>query len=234
MWLDGIYMAEPFLTDYAASFDQPKWFDEAVFQIEEIYKRTLDQETGLLYHAWDESREQRWSNPENSQSKHFWSRGMGWYVMAIVDVLDYLPKEHPGRKTLIDILTRTCDALLQVRDEKTGLWFQVLDMAGKEGNYIEGSGSAMFIYAYAKGARQAYLPESYHEIAASAFDDMIEVLVEDGEDGFPVLTNVCGGAGLGGNPYREADYAYYINERKVDNDQKGIAPLIMAAIELGK
>ncbi len=234
MWLDGIYMAEPMLADYASTFDQPAWFDEAVFQIREVYSRTLDPDTGLLYHAWDESRGQRWCNPETGQSKHFWGRGMGWYVMAIVEVLDYLPEDHPGRTDLIGILSRTCDALMKVRDEKTGLWFQVLDMGGQEGNYIEGSGSAMFIYTFAKGANRGYLSKTYHDIADEAFDQLIDVLVTEGEDGYPVLTNVCGGAGLGGNPYREADYGYYINEKRVDNDQKGVAPLIMAAVELGK
>lgn len=234
MWLDGIYMAHPMLTEYASEFDKPEWFDDLAFQIQLIYEKTLDPETGLLYHGWDESREQRWSNPETGQSEHFWSRAMGWYVMAIVDVLDYFPEEHPERPKLIEILNNTCEALLKVQDEKTGLWHQVLDMGGQEGNYIEGSGSAMYIYAFAKGSGNGYLPERYMEIADEAFDHMIEFQVIEGDDGYPVLTNVCGGAGLGGNPYREGDYDYYIHERKVDNDQKGVAPLILAAIELGK
>lgn len=233
MWLDGIYMAQPFLTAYAKEFDQPKWFDEATFQIGLIYEKTLDPSTGLLYHAWDESRQQRWCNPETGQSMHFWGRGMGWYVMAIVDVLDFLPEDHPERDHLIEILNLTCEALVKVQDKETGLWFQVLDMGGKEGNYIEGSGSAMFTYAFAKGARKGYLPEKYLDIAGEAFDDIIRVLVIEDEDGYPVLTDVCGGAGLGGDPYREGDYEYYIHERKVNNDQKGVAPLILAGIELG-
>jgi unsaturated rhamnogalacturonyl hydrolase len=119
-------------------------------------------------------------------------------------------------------------------DTKTGLWHQVLDMGGREGNYIEGSGSAMFIYTFAKGAKKGYLHESFLQIADKSFDALINVLVVEGDDGLPLLTNVCGGCGLGGNPYREADYEYYINEKRVDNDQKGVAPLILAAIELGK
>ncbi len=234
MWLDGIYMAQPFLTEYAAVFDKPTWFDEGAFQVELIYEKTLDPKTGLLYHAWDESREQRWSNPETGQSKEFWGRSMGWYVMAIVDVLDYFPEDHPDRAQLVTILNNTCEALLKVRDKQTGLWYQVLDKGGFEGNYIEGSGSAMFIYTFAKAARKGYLPENYLEIADKAFDSLIKVLVVEGKDGYPVLTNVCGGAGLGGNPYREADYDYYIHEKRVDNDPKGVAPLILAAIELGK
>jgi unsaturated rhamnogalacturonyl hydrolase len=234
MWLDGIYMGSPFMARYAKEFNQPHWFDELGFQIKLIYDKTVDEETGLLYHAWDESREQCWCNPETGQSKHFWSRAMGWYVMAIVDVLDDLPENHKDRNELIDIVNQVCNALIKVQDPKTGLWYQVLDMGEREGNYIEGSGSAMFIYTFAKGAKNGYLPERFLAIANKSFDALIEVLVIEGEDGLPTITNVCGGCGLGGNPYREADYAYYINEKRIDNDQKGVAPLILAAIELNK
>lgn len=234
MWLDGIYMGSPFMARYATEFNQPHWFNELAFQIKLIYDKTVDAKTGLMYHAWDESREQRWCNPETGQSKHFWSRAMGWYVMAIVDVLDVFPENHQERNELIDILNQVCHALIKVQDSKTGLWYQVLDMGERDGNYIEGSGSAMFIYAFAKGAKNGYLPEQFLDIANKSFDALIEVLVIEGEDGLPTLSNVCGGCGLGGNPYREADYDYYINEKRIDNDQKGVAPLILAAIELNK
>jgi unsaturated rhamnogalacturonyl hydrolase len=220
MWLDGLYMASPFLARYAHDFNQPEWFHEVSFQIQEVYKRTLDEKTGLVYHAWDESKEQRWCNPETGQSKHFWSRATGWYLMALVDVLDYLPQNHKDRASLISILNDLSEALLKVRDEKTGLWYQVLNMGGREGNYIEASGTAMFIYAFAKGAKKGYLDKIYFEIANNSFDDLIENLVVTGDDGLPVLINTCGACGLGGNPYREADYDYYINERRIDNDQK--------------
>jgi unsaturated rhamnogalacturonyl hydrolase len=234
MWLDGIYMASPFLAQYAKEFNQPEWFDVVTHQIKLIYSKTYDPSTGLLYHAWDESRQQRWCNPETGQSKHFWSRATGWYMMALVDVLDFLPDKHPDRDSIISILKATSEALLKVRDSQTGLWFQVLDMAGEEGNYPEASGSAMFIYAFAKGARKGYLDQKYLETARQAFNSLISNLVKTDEKGLPVLTNVCGGCGLGGNPYREGDYNYYIHEKKVDNDLKGVAPLILAAIEINK
>ncbi|WP_340111363.1 glycoside hydrolase family 88/105 protein [Maribellus mangrovi] len=234
MWLDGLYMASPFLTRYAADFDQPKWFDEVTFQLQEVYKHTLDPATGLVYHAWDESKQQRWSQPETGQSKHFWSRGTGWYMMALVDVLDYLPEDHPDRDALIKILNKLSASIMKVQDKETGLWYQVLDMGGREGNYIEASGSAMFVYAFAKSAKMGVLDQKYLDIANTAFDNMIEHLVVEGNDGYPTLTQTCGACGLGGNPYREADYNYYISEKIVDNDQKGVAPLIMAAIELNK
>lgn len=234
MWLDGLYMASPFLARYARDFDQPKWFDEVVFQLEEVYNRTLDESTGLVYHAWDESKEQRWCNPETGQSKHFWSRATGWYMMALVDVLDYLPKDHEGRDSLIQILNNVSEALLKVQDPETGLWYQVLDMGGRERNYLEASGSAMFIYAFAKGAKNGYLDQKYFDIASKAFDSIVKNMVITDEDGMPSLTNTCGACGLGGNPYREADYDYYVTEVQVKNDQKGVAPFILAAIEVNK
>jgi unsaturated rhamnogalacturonyl hydrolase len=155
-------------------------------------------------------------------------------MMALVDVLDYLPENHPERARLIEILNNLSDALLKVQDKKTGLWYQVLDMGGKEGNYLEASGTAMFIYTFAKGAKKGYLDRKYLDIANSSFDNMVKVMVKTGDDGLPVLTNTCGACGLGGNPYREADYNYYVTEKQVDNDQKGVAPFILAAIELNK
>jgi len=234
MWLDGLYMASPFLARYASDFNQPLWFDEVGFQLQEVYKETLDTKTGLVYHAWDESREQRWCNPETGQSNHFWSRATGWYMMALVDVLDYLPQNHESRPALIEILNNLSAALLKVQDEKTGLWYQVLDMGGREGNYLEASGSAMFIYTFAKGAKMGYLDKKYLDIANKSFDSMVVNMVKTDDDGLPVLTNTCGACGLGGNPYREADYNYYVTEKKVENDQKGVAPFILAAIELNK
>lgn len=234
MWLDGIYMASPFLVTYAHMFNEPKWFDEVAFQIQLIYEKTHDRQTGLLYHAWDESREQRWSNPDTGQSEHLWSRAAGWYMMALTDVLDYLPKNHPERPALIKILNKLSKSLLNVQDKNTGLWYQVLDMGGRDGNYIEASGSAMIIYAYAKGSNQGYLPKKYFQIADKAFNNLVNNLVTEGDDGYPVLTHTCGACGLGGNPYRLGDYAYYISEKQIDNDPKGVGPVILAAIELNK
>ncbi|WP_372772665.1 glycoside hydrolase family 105 protein [Mangrovibacterium sp.] len=234
MWLDGLYMASPFLARYAKEFNQPKWFDEVTFQLKEVYKNTVDEKTGLVYHAWDESREQRWSNSETGQSKHFWSRGTGWYMMALVDVLEYLPEDHPERGDLISILNHLSEALLKVRDAETGLWYQVLDKAGEERNYLEASGSAMFIYAFAKGVNTNWLDDKYLIVANEGFESLVNNLVVKDEDGFVVLKNTCGACGLGGDPYREADYNYYVTEEIVDNDQKGVAPVILAAIELNK
>ncbi|MDA3854420.1 MAG: glycoside hydrolase family 88 protein [Bacteroidales bacterium] len=233
MWLDGIYMASPFLAQYAKEFQQEQWFDVVTFQIKYIYEKTYDPKTGLMYHAWDESKEERWADNTSGTSPHFWSRAMGWYVMAIVDVLDYLPQDHSDRKDLIAILNTTCDALLKVRDANSALWYQVLDQGSREGNYLEGSGSAMFSYVFAKGAKNGYLPAEYTAYAKETFQGIVTYLITEYPDGRIEMKDICGGCGLGGTPYRDGSFKYYIEETKVINDTKGVAPFILAALELG-
>ena len=234
IWLDGLYMASPFLAQYAKEFNAPQWFDVVAHEIKLVYEKTRDEKTGLLYHAWDESKEQRWADKETGRSPHFWSRAMGWYMMAIVDVLDFMPKDHPERENIIKIFNQTAEALVNVRDPQTGLWFQVLDHVGVEGNYAEGSGSAMFTYAFAKGAKQGYLDQKYLAIANDAFDSILKHLIVEDADGHITMKHICGACGLGGNPYRDGSYEYYISETQVDNDPKGVAPFILAALELDR
>ncbi|HPF03496.1 MAG TPA: glycoside hydrolase family 88 protein [Bacteroidales bacterium] len=234
MWLDGIYMASTYMVQYAKEFNAPGWYDVAANQAKMVYGKTLDPSSGLLMHAWDESREQRWCNPETGQSQYPWSRAMGWYAMALTDILDYLPPDHSDRDTLINILQNVSKALLEVRDPESGIWYQVLNQGGREGNYLEGSGSAMYIYVFAKAARLGYLDQKYRDIASDALDDFIRELVTVDEKGMVTIRNICGGCGLGGNPYRDGSYEYYINEKRFENDTKGVAPFILAAIELDR
>ena len=233
MWLDGLYMAQPFMAEYAHEFKDISWFDDIVHQLTLCYELTVDKRSGLLYHAWDQSKAQKWSNPVTGQSPHFWSRATGWYLMAIVDVLDDLPADHPGRKGLIKILNNVSQALLKVRDRQTGLWYQVLDMGGKEGNYLEASGSLMFVYSFAKGVRMGYLDASFRKVAESSFEGAMKQFVKVNDAGVLDLYYTCGGCGLGGNPYRDGSYEYYIGEKIVTNDSKGVAPFILSALELG-
>lgn len=234
MWLDGIYMACPFMAQYAKEFNQPQWFNVVVDQITLIHKHTFDPKTGLMYHAWDESKKEAWCNPETGQSRNFWSRAMGWYTMALIDVLDYLPENHPGRAQLIQILQEESRALVKVQDSESGLWYQVLDKGYKEGNYLEASGSAMFTYVLAKGVRKGYLDKSYLDIANKAFKGIVDNLIEKDTAGNLNLTHICGSCGLGGNPYRDGSYEYYINEKIGTNDPKGVGPFILACLELNK
>lgn len=234
MWLDGIYMASTYMVQYAKEFNAPEWYDVAAFQVKVIYEKTLDPSTGLPMHAWDESHQQKWCNPETGQSLYPWSRATGWYLMAIVDILDYLPADHADRDALITILQKTCDALLKVRDPESGIWCQVLNQGGRQGNYLEGSGSAMFTYVFARGAKMRYLDQKYIDIANKSFDGIIKELITVDEKGMLTMHNIVGGCGLGGNPYRDGSYEYYINEKRVDNDTKGIGAFILAALELDR
>jgi unsaturated rhamnogalacturonyl hydrolase len=232
MWLDGIYMAGPFLAEYACRFDEPATFDDIVHQILLIEGRTRDDETGLLYHAWDESKQQRWCDPITGRSKYFWGRAVGWYVMAIVDVLDFLPREHAHRQDLIAILDQMAAALVKVQDEATGLWYQILDLPERDGNYLEASASAMFVYAFAKAVREGYLAQDYLLSARRGYHGLLQNLIKIDSQGLLTLEKVCGGAGLGGEPYRDGSFEYYVTEKIIPNDPKGVGPFILAALEM--
>ena len=232
MWLDGIYMGSVFYAEYGATFDEPDIFDDVAFQVMTIEKHTRDPQTGLLYHAWDESRQMPWADPVTGCSPHFWSRAIGWYCMAIADILDHLPQDHQDRAELIAILERTLSAVAQVQDEETGLWWQVLDQGNREGNYLEASGTCMYVYAIAKGVRMGYLPQKYLPIAEKAFRGLINHLITADDDGQVNLHGICSTAGLGGTPYRDGSFEYYINEPVTTNNLHGVGAFILAATEI--
>lgn len=233
MWLDGLYMGEPYYAQYTSVFENGKEFDDVAKQFELIQKHATDPKTGLLYHGWDESKAMPWANKETGNSPNFWSRALGWYVMALVDVLDYFPKDHPKQKELVQYLNNACESLAKFQD-KSGLWYQVTDKGGKEGNYLEASGSSMFAYAFAKGANKGYLPAKFKKLANKAFDGLTTKLMKVDADGTITLTQACAVAGLGGKPYRDGSYEYYVKERKKDNDPKATGPFILAALELNR
>ncbi len=235
MWLDGLYMASPFLAQYAAEMNEPALFDDVANQIMTVAKHCYDAKTGLYYHGWDESRQQKWANPTTGTSPNFWSRSMGWYMMSMVDVLDFMPANHPKRAEIIKILTDLSYSLEKYQDKKTGMWYQVTDKSDKQGNYLESSGSAMFIYTWAKGAQKGYLPKVFLKKAKIAYSQFVKQFIKTNEDGTITMTGACSVAGLGGSPrYRDGSFDYYISEPKRDNDAKAVAPFIMASVLLNK
>ncbi len=235
MWLDGLYMGAPFYAQCAEAFNEgDESWNDITNQFILVDSVTLDKKTGLNYHGWDESREQRWSDSITGCSPHFWSRAMGWYMMAMVDVLDFLPKKHPQREQIIKNLNRLAAALVKFQDEETGMWYQVVDLGGKEGNYVESSGTAMFIYAMAKGVNMKYLPKEFRDTASKAFCGLTANATQKNEDGTTSITKACGVAGLGGKPYRDGSYEYYINEIIRNDDPKVVGPFILAALEMNK
>ncbi len=234
MWLDGIYMASPFYAKYIYMFEEQKNYSDVIHQIITVFEKTRDEKTGLLYHAWNENKKQKWAHPETGQSPHFWGRSIGWYLMALVDVLDYLPESEPGREKIISILNSVSEAILNVRDEETGLWYQILDQGGRTGNYLEASCATMFTYAFAKGANKGYLDKKFLDVAKDSFYKIIKHHTSINENGFIDLYHTCRGAGLGGDPYRDGSFEYYISEPQRTNDFKGYGPLIYSAVELEK
>lgn len=233
MWLDGLYMGEPFYAEYAATFHEDDAFDDIAKQFVLMEQHARDQKTGLLYHGWDESRKQRWADPQTGRSPNFWGRAMGWYAMALVDTLEHFPKNHPKRTELISILNRLAAAIEKYQEPKSGLWYQVMDKGGAEGNYLEASAACMFVYALAKGVRQGHLPASYLKVARKGYQGITTRFIEtDAATGQVNLKGTVSVAGLGGNPYRDGSYQYYLSEKVVTNDPKGVGAFLMASNEM--
>ena len=231
MWLDGLYMGEPFYAEYSRIFGEDNWNDIAN-QFVWMEKHALDPKTGLLYHGWDESREQRWANKQTGQSPHFWGRAMGWYAMGLVDTLEHFPKDHPRRKELVAILDRLVVAIEKVQDPKSGVWWDILDLGGREKNYLESSASAMFVYAIARGVREGYLSDKHMKIAVRGWDGIKKEFIKTNADGHTDWHGTVSVSGLGGNPYRDGSYEYYMSEKIRLNDAKGLGPAIKAALEM--
>lgn len=232
MWLDGLYMGAPFYAEWAAMNSDTAAFSDVINQFVIVHKHTYNPEVGLNYHGWDESKAQRWADRVTGTSPNFWGRAEGWYAMALVDVLDYIPEDFRGRGKIIEILNQVAAGIKKFQDPKTGLWYQVLDQGNREGNYPEATCSSMFTYTFLKGVKKGYLSSDYKAVAEKAWKGILENLVKNNPDGTISLTNCCSVAGLGGDPYRDGSYEYYIHEVVRDNDPKGVGPFIMAGIEM--
>jgi unsaturated rhamnogalacturonyl hydrolase len=191
-----------------------------------------DPKTGLLYHGWDESKQERWANKATGLSSQFWGRAMGWYMMALVDTISYYPDDDPGRKQLIGMLERDAAAVARYQDGASGLWYEVLDKAGTKGNYLESSASCMFVYALARGVRQGYLPQRYLANAERGYQGILSHFIQTGPGDDVSLTGTVKVGGLGGDPYRDGSYAYYLSEKIATNDAKGVGAYLLAGAEM--
>jgi len=229
VWLDGLYMAQPLRCSVARLDGDNATVSDVVAQFTFVQATLRDARSGLLYHGWDESRAERWSDPATGCSPNFWARAMGWYVMALVDCIDALrggtPAMAAAASSLAAILAETSDALLRVLSAN-GLWYQVLDRADEPGNYEEASASLMIAYALMKGARLGVLDGAAGKTGLASFAACVERFVDAN-----ALHGICGVAGLGNTPYRDGSVAYYLSERIVDNDPKGVGALFMALAE---
>ena len=230
MWLDGLFMGAPFYAEYTADFQGPKAdFDDIVKQFRLIDEHLYDAKSGLYFHGWDEKHEQDWADKVTGRSSNFWGRAVGWWAMAQVDVLDFLPKNHPGRAEIIAHIKKTSDGIVKHQDA-SGLWWQVLDQGGRKGNYLEATASAMFVYSMAKAVNHGYLSRDYIPAILKGYDAIITRLIKTDGAGQISLTKCCSVAGLGYG--RDGSYEYYLREPVIDNDLKGVGPFILAGIEI--
>lgn len=232
VWLDGLYMGQPFYMEYETRFNNKKNYEDIFHQFFNVYELLRDKKTGLYYHAFDSSREMFWCDKETGLSKHFWLRALGWYAMALLDTLDKCEptgyeKEYERLK---EIFVKYMETILKYQDE-SGMWYQIPDMGGRERNYLETSGSSIMAYALLKGVRLGFLPESYRENAKKAMDGICEKYLHT-EEGKMSLGGICLVAGLGGKQMRDGSYDYYMSEPIVKDDAKGVGPFLLAYTEL--
>jgi len=232
MWLDGLYMGEPFYAEYAMLFHEDTAFNDIAKQFILMEKHARDPKTGLLYHGWDESKQQRWADKATGLSPNFWARSLGWYGMALVDALDYFPSNHPKRQELINILNRFAKAVAAFQDPKSGVWYDVPDKQTTPKNYKEASASCMLVYTLAKGVRKGYLPTSYLPKAKKGYEGIIKEFIEVDNNSQVNLKGTVAVSGLGGNPYRDGSFDYYMSEPVIVNDPKGMGAFINCAVEM--
>jgi len=232
MWLDGAYMALPFYAEFARRFDEPNSLDDVAYQLALIGSHTRDPRTGLFYHGWDETRSQRWADSETGCSPHFWGRAVGWYAMTFPDVLDHFPEDHPQLGNLLAIFRGLAAAVISVQDKASGVWYQILDQDGRDGNYLEASASCMFVYALAKGVRKGYLDPSALDVARRGYGGILSQFVTVSDPGLVSLHRICSVGGLGGKPYRDGSFEYYVGEKILSNDFKGVGAFMLASLEM--
>ncbi|WP_027586148.1 glycoside hydrolase family 88/105 protein [Prolixibacter bellariivorans] len=232
MWLDGLYMEAPFYAQYIATFGNPSNFDDVTNQFLLVEKHLKDPKTGLYYHGWDESKSVFWADPKTGLSKSFWGRGIGWLYMATIDVLDFLPKNHKDHNKLVNLFKNLTDAIIHYQQKDSGVWYQVMNMPGRKGNYLESSCSTMFTYGMIKGIETGILDSSYIKPAMKAYNGILATFVKTDKNGNLEITSGCSGAGLGpaGNTRRDGTFKYYISEPVRSNDGKAIGPFIMESL----
>lgn len=232
IWLDGLYMAQPFYMQYELTFNDGKNCEDSYQQFLTVYDKMRDLRNGLYYHAYDDSRESFWCDKVTGLSDNFWLRALGWYAMALIDTMEVMPESmHKEKENLGRIYRELIDSMLPYQDEKTGMWYQVVNRGGIHPNYLETSGSAIFAYAIMKSVRLGFLDASYFAYGKKAFDGICEKYLSE-ENGELQLDGICLVAGLGNKEMREGTFDYYMREPVVKNEAKGVAPLILAYVEV--
>ena len=233
VWLDGTYMAQPFYMEYETRFNKMQGCIDSYKQFMNIKKHMRDEKTGLYYHGYDESRQMYWADPETGCSPNFWLRAMGWFLVAMVDVLERMDEQlYNEYRGIMAMLKQAVEDMHKFQDEQSGMFWQVIDHPEAEGNYLETSGTALFAYAVLKGVRLGYLPKRMAAWAEKAFYGTCDRYLSKNPDGSLQLDGICLVAGLGGKDHRDGSLAYYFSEPVVCNDAKGVGPLVLAYTEM--
>ncbi|MBQ9614017.1 MAG: glycoside hydrolase family 88 protein [Lachnospiraceae bacterium] len=231
VWLDGLYMAQPFLATYEKKFGSADYSD-TMGQITTVRQRMYDPEKHLYYHGYDASKKAFWADPETGCSKNFWLRSIGWFAVALADLLE-ITEKGKAHDQLLAIFAELMKGVSEYQDAETGMYWQVPDQPGREGNYLETSGSSMLAYAMLKGARLGALPQEYAQKGQKTFQGIVEKYLSF-TNGSLNLGGICLVAGLGpeNNRRRDGSYEYYISEPVVENDAKGVAPFLLLYTEI--
>lgn len=238
VWLDGIFMGLPFYCNYAKTYlpakKAQKIYDDAVKQVLTTDQYTFDEQTGLWKHAWDSKKSIFWANKETGLSQHTWARAQGWYAMALTEIIDAMPEDYAGRQKVVDLLVKVLTQTVKYQDAKTGVWYDVMDCVGREGNYLESTASCMFAYCLLKAARNGFVNEELKQAGLKAYKGIINEFIQVNADKTISLTKCCEVSGLGpeNNTRRDGSFEYYISEPVRDNDAKGVGPFIWASIEM--
>lgn len=231
IWLDGLYMAQPFYMQYETTYNHCKNCRDICHQFHNVYQLMRDTRNGLYYHAYDDSRQSFWCDKVTGLSDNFWLRALGWYAMALIDTIEIMPDSLSDEKTsLLNIYRELIDSILPYQDEESGMWYQVVNRGGIAPNYPETSGSAIFAYSIMKSVRLGFLEKSYYPYGQKAFDGICKKYLSE-KNGELQLGGICLVAGLGNREMREGTFDYYMREPIVKNEAKGVAPLILAYIE---
>lgn len=232
VWLDGLYMCQPFYMEYETRFHDKKNYDDIFNQFEQVIQHMRDEKTGLYYHAYDSSREMFWCDKVTGLSRNFWLRAIGWYAMALLDTLDKADASYGAPyENMKQVFRELADAMLRYQNEN-GMWYQVVNVGGMDGNYLETSGSAIMAYALLKGVRLGFLPEKYRAYGQKAFQGICDTYLSEDETGQLHLGGICLVAGLGGKQRRSGTYEYYLSEPVVQDDAKGVGPFLLAYTEM--
>ena len=232
VWLDGLYMAEPFYMRYETRFNKMGKCNDVIHQFENVEKYMKDPKTGLYYHGYDESREMYWADPKTGCSPNFWLRALGWFSLALVETAQATDESLYYEKRYLQTLLENLVDALQPYQDVSGMFYQVVNRADVKGNYLETSGTALIAYAILKGVRLGFLAPRYAEIGEKAFDGIVEKYLSRNEDGQLKLSGICLVAGLGGKQHRDGSLEYYFSEPVVENEAKGVAPFLLAYTEM--